>query len=96
MNGDITSATVYAKSEGYDNPPPPEYRTSTVVELPYMLIRGCRTFVALDSTGLVVARGLLEDGGDMAGLLEDLRQILRIIDPSVENVRPRPLALVAD
>ena len=93
MNGHITFATIYAKSEGYENEPAPEYRTSAVVELPYTIVRGCRTFVALDETGFVIARGLLAEGGDMRTLVDRLQQVLEVTHPAYYH---RVLALVAD
>ncbi len=54
----------------------------------------CRTFVALDSDGVVVVRGIFEPGGDKAWLLRDLQTILEILDPTALD-RPT-LHLVQD
>jgi len=72
----VIGSAIHAVSAGYTNPPAPEYRKSCVVELPFTIVRGRRTFVALDSDGLVVWRGILEPGGDMDALVDDLYEIL--------------------
>ena len=61
----------------------PEYHRSCVRETQFTLVRGCRTFVALDSEGVVLMHGVLEPGGDKEGLVHDLYGRLRLEDPTV-------------
>ncbi len=93
MSRQAIGSAIHAPAAGYINPPAPEYRRSCVVELPFTIERGCRTFVALDSNGYTVWHGILEPGGDMAQLVTDLRGILALADRDV-NTTPI-LSLVA-
>ncbi len=96
MNHQIVGNAIFARSAGFGNTDTPLYRTSCVLEMPFTLVRGCRTFAALDHEGVVIGRGILEPGGDMDGLVADLRGILALIDgPSPVVVGPA-LALVTD
>ena len=91
MASQIISA-IRATPAGFTNPPASEYRKSCVVELPFTLVRGSRTFVAIDSEGAVMLTGILEPGGDMDGLVADLRGLLELLDsgparPTLQLVR---------
>ena len=96
MSLQIVANALYARSAGHRDTPTPRYRTSCVLEMPFTLVRGCRTFAALDSEGVVVGRGILEPGGDMDGLVSDLRAMLALIDGPLPVATGPALALVAD
>ena len=92
---DVESA-IFARSAGLRNTDTPPYRTSCVLEMPFTLVRRCRTFAALDHEGVVIGRGILEPGGDMDGLVADLRSILALIDGPLSVASGPALALVPD
>ena len=96
MSHQIVGNAIFARSAGLCNTTTPPYRTSCVLAMPFTLVRGCRTFAALDHEGVVVGRGILEPGGDMDGLVSDLRGILALIDGPLPAAAGPALALVAD
>lgn len=80
MTSQIICSAIYARTADHSNQPAPAYRTSCVVELPFTLVSGSRTFVALDSEGVVMSTGILEPGGDMGRLVADLEGLRQLLD----------------
>lgn len=87
----LIGSALHAPDEGLPITGGLKYKTDCITEVPFTIVRGCRTLVALDETGFVIARGILEPGGNRQKLVDDLDTLLQM-----SSSRSPGLRLVVD